>query len=173
MKKALLLLFTVFTFSLANAQEKQSDATIEETVEFLQKFGIPNLIFSASVNSTEDMQELFKTKKGIVVIGEYIIVSKNVWESIDVKGKYITAAIGKQYYKVSNVYSNEISKMIFDKDRSYYYIRFVSPNNSNKIKYPLDELKMFEKAKKAFEHLFFLLDEDIDIIDKTSLESKF
>lgn len=37
MKKALLLLLTVLTFSVTIAQEKQNDATWEETVKFLEE----------------------------------------------------------------------------------------------------------------------------------------
>jgi|GEM_PF-2700645 len=37
MKKPLLLLITVLAFSITNAQEKQNDATWEETVSFLEE----------------------------------------------------------------------------------------------------------------------------------------
>ncbi len=36
MKKLLFLLFTISSFNISNAQEKQNDATWEETVEFLK-----------------------------------------------------------------------------------------------------------------------------------------
>lgn len=186
--KYILVLFTMLYASHTNSQEKQNDATWEETIEFLQKYS--NQIKDAEMGSFE--KKYFKNRKiniqseGIPfgTAGNYLLDKHKDWGdrfsgSDDFYKRYYKLYEGNfpfKYLLKIEMYSNSIY-LILSTEISYSYSVKTNYYNVGKVENDLldretnqlkltyvDNEELLPRIEKAFKHLTYLA------IEKRKLE---
>jgi len=153
MKKILLLLSLVLTFTTTHAQ---SDATIEETIDWINTFAF---------QKAYDINSHNKRHYSIFYIEEYSELQ-----------------LRKQDEEYDNLEYEKIPIKSFVKlrtsvrgDGSYFIALYFTKQSSGNSTYffSLPDKKITERTFKALKHLFKLLNHNLVIKDTLSIENKF
>ena len=153
--KVALTIFILLFSVLGNAQEQQNDATIKETISWINKFGFKNTV---PINDTllkpkqiffgEAVRDIFyfydtKDNKSVTVVFEDKLTNKMTLSCINGECKiYISDLFTAGYTDISN---EDLGTINF------------GTNKENAI-----------KTYKAFEDLFYLLKWEVECINKLS-----
>ena len=155
MKKLNLIVFTLLIFFANNvhSQEKQNDATVEETINWLNEFAIKNMINN---NSQIKKPLSFSTSKSGLKYhyakSEYDVEQVSLDFIKDKTFKLKTSSYDGTY--IVNIYGESYNTL-------YGIFRF----GTNKD-YAL-------RTFKAFQHLFYLLEWKVECINELVDENKF
>ncbi|WP_410005271.1 hypothetical protein [Aequorivita nionensis] len=144
MKKIIVLIFVIFSFSIS-AQEKQNDATLKETILWLRNYGIPR-----SEQEGEKWFIYFDEQSNLI--------------------KY-TIKIGKEREEFIST-DKDTQDLEFFMYEGKYIINVPMGHQAYPFSYGVDKdfaLRVF----KAFEHLYYLLKWDVKCENLTVSENKF
>ncbi|WP_430399352.1 hypothetical protein [Flavobacterium sp.] len=163
--------------ALSTSANAQSDATLEETIEWLNNFGF---------------SYFGETQCGLPVVGKHPIFyimqrkheSNKVVFSKSVEVDECETALNDRYktcYTSANcniltyhLYADELKSMTISKDsRNLGITIYDIKGRYFHYRYDHSEEKIMERTLKALKHLFKLLNLNITIEDKRSLENKF
>lgn len=146
---------TLLGINFSQAQEKQNDATIEETIAWINQYG-----FAAAIPTTASCCEEIS----------------NIWfdeSSNELKYTYTESEYyeGPRTLKIS--YDN--AYLTVDKHRlidNTFEVRLIEPYD---VYYTImfNKKEIAERVYKAFEHLFFLLEWNVTCRNKLVSENKF
>ncbi len=152
------LFLSVITF--CNAQEKQNDATIDETINWINEYGFDNTIaLDDMLKSPEDIR--YRTEKDEL---HYYYKNKDGnWNTVILKNTITNTIIVSKSNGHYEIYIEDLEAR-----------KFYDPTNSSLGTLNFGSNKEYaQKTYKAFEHLFYLLKWEVECINKLVDENKF
>ena len=166
MKILVICLLLSFT-SLINAQEKQNDASIEETINWINEYGFPKSFARKWVDDPKLVNLKYNKKDNSLSYDLF-------WDNSD-KHPHTTFIIKNNEHPLS-------MKIRFNQEDEMYYIYIggqtylkdgviFSKVGRNRIDSKNKE--HIKSLAKAFEHLFYLTKIKVEIINKLSDKNKF
>jgi|GEM_PF-1115384 len=162
----LTIFLAVATFS--SAQEKQNDATIEETINWINEYGVKSMV---NLNSKFRKPSEFRRSGKESLKYFYLNKSGRFYESVKIKkGKTNSIRI----YSSNGVYRVSISPIQVLKTGSGSSSNYWGKGNAVLGMFNFGSNKEYaQKTFKAFEHLFYLLEWKVECVSYLVDKNKF
>ncbi|WP_430399353.1 hypothetical protein [Flavobacterium sp.] len=171
---------TIFLFlvliAIVQFSHAQSDATLEETISWLNVYGLERIVEGTKCHSIGEVEKQSSGKfTGFVKFSQ----RANNKECITMKKGstyYLSSGFGScgcywEYY----VYDSELIKWSVSKTTTHYILNLLDKHGHNvSYNFPVEsESEKVDRVIKAIKHLFKLQNINIPFEDKRSLENKF